>query len=448
MIKTSDAHNQLLSRFLRQNESDYSCLAAYDAQFRSRMLFHHRVPIARGADLPLLPFMFSKSAARRMNEDLVTVLGTIGKITERIFDGNRERHAHFLRLSPRQSEFATQARLSPSAPRMARPDCILDASGIKIIESNIGSGVGLIPDTHIYTKYYGDNRIINECCNRLFQTQPQYRDPLDALKVILARFPEPIWFVRSRPRDPDFCRMRMHVFLSDYLRAAGLNLLIENYPDEDDHEVLSDGDIGSIFLAISTYQLEDRFDEFIHRRDLLYGRTGCPVISAPCTLLVEHKANLAILSDGRYHHYFDEREREAITRTIPWTRRVSVELVERLTRQKNEYVLKRGADYGGRSVFIGCRISQTEFDSILRRALQDGDWIAQQFVQSIEHENAVVLDHKVVHRQFQFILRVFIFDTDVVGYFCSTTETEAVPELPGLVSGSRGVGIVAISPDA
>jgi hypothetical protein len=101
------------------------------------------------------------------------------------------------------------------------------------------------------------------------------------------------------------------------------------------------------------------------------------------------KRNLALLSQALDSDLYDEDDRDAISRYIPWTREVAdreVVFRERrdglpglLRSHQHELVLKKGQGYGGDQVFMGESTSAAQWEEAIRMALDEGDWIAQEF---------------------------------------------------------------------
>jgi hypothetical protein len=91
------------------------------------------------------------------------------------------------------------------------------------------------------------------------------------------------------------------------------------------------------------------------------------------------KASLAVLSDERNVRLFDARERAAISRLVPWTRRVeerrtrhgrrTIDLVPFVLAGREQLVLKPNDDYGGAGVVLGWTVGQSEWERALRDAL-------------------------------------------------------------------------------
>jgi uncharacterized circularly permuted ATP-grasp superfamily protein len=108
--------------------------------------------------------------------------------------------------------------------------------------------------------------------------------------------------------------------------------------------------------------------------------------------LVHKKAIFAVLTNERYAHLFNEGELQAIEAHVPWTRKFreektvyqngEVDLVEWTRSNSGKLVLKPNDDYGGHGIYIGWNSSETEWDEAIKIALENGDYLVQERVQT------------------------------------------------------------------
>jgi len=108
--------------------------------------------------------------------------------------------------------------------------------------------------------------------------------------------------------------------------------------------------------------------------------------------IVHKKAIFAVLTNERYAHLFDEAELNAIKAHIPWTRKFrdeqtenkgeKIDLVEWTRRNKSKLVLKPNDDYGGHGIYIGWASLNEEWDEAIKVALENGDYLVQERVQT------------------------------------------------------------------
>jgi hypothetical protein len=108
--------------------------------------------------------------------------------------------------------------------------------------------------------------------------------------------------------------------------------------------------------------------------------------------IVHKKAIFAVLTREKYAYLFDENELAAIRNHIPWTRRFreekttykgeDIDLVEWTRQNSNKLVLKPNDDYGGHGIYIGWASTETEWDDAIKLALENGDYLVQERVQT------------------------------------------------------------------
>jgi hypothetical protein len=193
---------------------------------------------------------------------------------------------------------------------------------------------------------------------------------------------------KDLPTEPEFRLLR------DYFNSRGAPTVICS-PEELEYEGgrLRRGDfhVDLVYKRIIIHELLNVCGE---RHPLLRayadGRV-CLVNSIRCKPL-HKKAAFELLTNEEDARRFGltDVEREVIGACVPWTRRVSerattrngerVDLIEHVRRGRDSFVLKPNDDYGGRGVFIGPKVSESEWDDALAAALE-GDYVVQEAVE-------------------------------------------------------------------
>lgn len=125
--------------------------------------------------------------------------------------------------------------------------------------------------------------------------------------------------------------------------------------------------------------------------------------SFSCKLLAK-KASLAMLSDERNAHLFDDQQRAAIHAHIPWTRRVAdrktlykgqeVDLVSFIADNRDKLVLKPNDEYGGKGVVIGWETPTEEWNQTIKQAL-NGSYVVQEKVTVIYKDFPAYIEDKL-----------------------------------------------------
>lgn len=133
--------------------------------------------------------------------------------------------------------------------------------------------------------------------------------------------------------------------------------------------------------------------------------------------LLHKKMSLAMLSDERYGRLYTPAQRRAISRHIPWTRKVReghttrggkvVDLAEFVIANRERMVLKPNDEYGGKGVVLGWTVDQSEWEQALLAALT-GSYVVQERVEvprqpfPVLLENVHFLDLAVDHDPYLF----------------------------------------------
>jgi hypothetical protein len=273
-----------------------------------------------------------------------------------------------------------------------RLDAFLKGAEIKFVEYNAENPSSL-PDQA------GLNQLLFET-SAMQQLAERYRlrqfDPVGALlESLLETYHE--WSGSGRAPNiaildwADLPTMHEFILLRNYFAGRGVPTIICE-PDELEYRdgTLRRGDfrIDLVYKRVTINEFLARYDD---RHPLLRAyasRDVCLVNSFRCKAL-HMKASFELLTDEGNAHWFTPAEREVISRTVPWTRRVAerktvrrgqeVELLEHVRRRREEFILKPNDDYGGRGISFGNRVSQAEWERMLKVALE-GDYVVQEML--------------------------------------------------------------------
>ena len=142
---------------------------------------------------------------------------------------------------------------------------------------------------------------------------------------------------------------------------------------------------------------------------------------------VHKKAIFAVLTDEAMSGLFTEEQRAVLAAHVPWTRRLvegrttragkTIDLPRFVARHRTELVLKPNDEYGGKGVFIGAEMSDTEWRSALAEALRSS-YVVQDRVE-VERQSfpepAPAPEQGVRFRDFIVDLDPFLFQDQVEG---------------------------------
>jgi uncharacterized circularly permuted ATP-grasp superfamily protein len=163
------------------------------------------------------------------------------------------------------------------------------------------------------------------------------------------------------------------------------------------------------------------------------------------------KAIFAVLTDDALQGLFSDEERAAIARHVPWTRRVSEERTRRdgkdvdlpayIRAHRAELVMKPNDEYGGKGVFIGAEMSETDWEAALAEALISS-YVVQEKVELRREAFPELGPEGLRIRELVVDLDPFIFQGEVEGFLTRLSGTS----LANVTSGGGQVPAFLVSP--
>ncbi|MGA7276104.1 MAG: hypothetical protein WBX14_14755, partial [Candidatus Udaeobacter sp.] len=181
------------------------------------------------------------------------------------------------------------------------------------------------------------------------------------------------------------------ILLRDHFAARGVRTIICS-PDEleynRDRLRCGDFEIDLVYKRMIIHEFLAEYDETHPLVRAYMNHHVCLVNPFRCKIM-HKKASFELLTDEAYESWFTSKERAAIARSIPWTRRMmdrrttyrgrSVELVDFVRENRAQLVLKPNDDYGGHGVYLGPRLDQPSWENAIATALSL-DYIVQEAV--------------------------------------------------------------------
>jgi hypothetical protein len=181
------------------------------------------------------------------------------------------------------------------------------------------------------------------------------------------------------------------ILLRDHFAARGVRTIICS-PDELEYNRgrlrCGDFEIDLVYKRIIIHEFLAEYDETHPLVRAYVNHHVCLVNPFRCKIM-HKKASFELLTDEAYASWFTSKERAAIARSIPWTRRIadrrttyhgdSVELVDFVRRNRARLVLKPNDDYGGHGVHFGPRLDQPAWDNAIATALSS-DYVVQEAI--------------------------------------------------------------------
>jgi hypothetical protein len=181
------------------------------------------------------------------------------------------------------------------------------------------------------------------------------------------------------------------VVLRNYFAAHDVQTIICS-PDELEYNRgqlrCGEFEIDLVYKRIIIHEFLARYDETHPLVRAYLNHDVCLVNPFRCKIM-HKKTSFETLTDEAYRSWFTSKERAAIARSIPWTRRMidrrtmyhdqSIELVDFVRENRARLVLKPNDDYGGHGVFFGPQLDDAAWDNAIATALSS-DYVVQQVV--------------------------------------------------------------------
>ncbi|HEY0319330.1 MAG TPA: hypothetical protein VGC66_00005 [Pyrinomonadaceae bacterium] len=420
------------------------------AHLRREMMLHGLSYGERPLGVSLRPHFLTAELYDRLTCFSETLAGAFEKIARALVEnpslmelvGLRERERRLALIDPGFPYAAINARL----------DAFIHGDEIKFVEYNAENPSSL-PDQA------GLNQVLfNVKALRTFAEQYRLRqlDPVEALrKALVATYSD--WGGVGAPNVAildwaDLPTENEFILLRDYFAERGLPTIITT-PDELEytggHLRCGEFRIDLVYKRVVIHELLEHADDNHPLLRAYLNRDVCLVNPFRCKLM-HKKAAFDLLTDVAYADWFSASEREVIAESVPWTRRLierktshrgrMVDLIEHVRRHRAAFILKPNDDYGGRGIFFGGSLSDSEWEEALSDALKDGDFIIQEALQ-IKTEVFPIFDEERWSLEPMFVdTNPFIFRGRVEGALVRLSDSPIV----NVTSGGGETGLFVI----
>ena len=383
-----------------------------------RWLSEHDVVFA-GHTIPfvLMPHFVSPGQLRRVRRAVACLSLVLDRFCDAYAEDGRLREE--LAVPAREDALI---RLDPGYPRplrICRLDACLQGYDVKFLEFNADSpaGIGYTDVLHAgLTQAIELPRVRAEFETSYTPMLPVLIDTLlGAYRELRSERPElpeaprlALVDVEGSPSVPEFR------IVCAAAEAAGLEAL---------HGTLDEVEYDGSLLRVQGEPVQ-----LVYRRALL---EDCPegdlvaaardrraaVVNPFRARVANNKKLFALLSDPRFAHLVEDRERRVIDETIPWTRVLRdgrahygdwvVELLQFVSDNRERLVLKPASDYGGHGVSLGMETDQAQWDRLIEDHVEEGDYVVQEYVPVPEEMFPTVEDGHVRMRLKRFNINPF-----------------------------------------
>jgi hypothetical protein len=208
--------------------------------------------------------------------------------------------------------------------------------------------------------------------------------------------------------------------------------------------------IDVVYKRLLVNELLDRIFELRPLVQAVKERAAILVNPFKCKPL-HKKAIFAVLTDDAREGLFSEDERSAIRAHVPWTRRVvegrakrggaTVDLPEHIRKNRDRLVMKPNDEYGGKGVFIGWEMSESEWEAALAAALR-ASYVVQEKVDLEKKSFPELGAQGLAWRDLVVDVDPYLFDGEVEGFLTRLSSTS----LANVTSGGGQVPSFLVEP--
>jgi hypothetical protein len=343
------------------------------------------------------PLFLGHAEADQVNHDLLQVRTAIASLPDLLYDGDLTMFAKAVGLTEVQAEGVLRSRPGP-VTEWVRADMYPDASGLRLLEFNMGSGVG------------GSD--IGEICRamlrypllREFARAWQLSYPDTMQEQVRLVFAESGFKPGSFPMTAFVCWPEHFAHFAPYLRklsrrwrGMGLDAHVGHLGQLRMHggRVWLRGRPVDIIFRIFLLEnlLEPRGPELMFPVLDAVGQGEVAMFTPVDGELYGSKTSLAMLSDPANRHLLSAGQAAAIDRVLPWTRMVrpgpvtledgsTVDLLEYALSHAADLVLKPALLHGGIGVVAGWDTTEQVWRDSLNQAM-GGPYVLQRRIRVI-----------------------------------------------------------------
>jgi glutathionylspermidine synthase len=351
------------------------------AMRKSRLLYGDR-PIG----VALRPHLLHHNQFQRLSQAAQHVTSALEKIAAAVVEDPKLMEE--LGLTEAERKLALVDPGFSTAGVTTRLDAFVRSDEIKFVESNAENPSSL-PDQEELNRVLFELPVMASFAKRyrLRQFSPVER----LLDTLLSTYGE--WGGSGVPNIAildwkDLPTSSEFVFLQEHFTAHGVPAIICS-PDDLEYQngQLRRGGfrIDLIYKRVIIHEFLARYNDTHPLIRAYVNHDVCLVNPFRCKIM-HKKAVFEILTDEQQQDWFTLSEKEAIHRTVPWTRRVSdrkttrrgqeINLLEFIRSNRSRLVLKPNDDYGGHGVHFGAQMNEHDWYNAIETALS-ADYVVQ-----------------------------------------------------------------------
>jgi len=409
--------------------------------------FHERGCLIGTKPIPtfIKPFFISQEAIEKTRRVSAAIISALEKVSDVYFES--EESKKLFQEDPNDVLLYNIETHLPKKLWITRLDSFMTEDWLKFIEFNCDSPGGPMY-ADVQTQLIMDTPILKEFRRRydlgfdLFM--PQVLNTLLSAYSIFGGKEKPTIAISAG--EGTSTRPEFEIII-EWFKEQGYNSLFA-HPQQFEyrHGSLYFKDV-KIHIIYRRGWIKDWSDHLDEIKPLLSAyKDGAVCVVNPLTSKIAgNKALLELLTEGRMDRMFTDFEKDAIRNHIPWTRIIAdkktnyngetVELYEFILKNKNRLIMKPSNLFGGKDVYIGCDVSDEEWEGVLKKS-QERIYVVQEKVE-IPEELMPVFEPDLVLKSKKVNMNFFTYDGKLAGGFGRTSDSS-------IINVSVGGGLIPI----
>ncbi|MFF9644132.1 hypothetical protein [Kitasatospora aureofaciens] len=360
----------------------------------SRLRLPAKLEAAHGAGSLPRPLFLDEREIRDFTDDLRGFFTLLTSLPQRLFDGDVDRYAEAVGISPRRAALMKRVGVAPIMH--GRADLHHDGTSFKLLEFNVGTHLGGTDRAELLRLHLEDEAFrsfTEEHRLDYVHTGAQIVQVLRQLGEQVTGGAEPVVaFVEADGGLKPYLHL-VHSF-QEMAERLGLRILlaeVSQLTSKDDKLYLDGTPVDVVLRYFSVNQLcADGGDGAEAEPFFRAHEAGKTLLYTPLDgLLFEQKTSLALLSDPAWRGAYSAEEAALIDRVVPWTRLLTdgettadgerVDLLDYCRAHRADLLLKPGNEDGGTGIVSGWTVDERTW----REALSGGNdkgWLVQRRV--------------------------------------------------------------------
>ncbi|MBC6446096.1 hypothetical protein [Actinokineospora xionganensis] len=347
----------------------------------------------RGRFLPC-PVFLEPGESGQIARDMLLVHDLLAALPDRLFGGDRVAFGRALGLT---EPTLSLVRRAPSGPptALARADLYRAADGFKLLELNITSALGGFENADINRAMLRHPALSSYAAERDLAFSDTFQAIVDTLRFELgdrADGRRPVVALADWPESYQTYAPRLGVMagLFDELGIDAIPCHVGHFAEVDGALTVHGRAVDAVFRFFLLEEILTQADLALVEPVMAAAERGEVVLFSRIDAeLYGNKGALAMLSDDRNTHLFDDAERECLRRFLPWTRYVrqktttedggTVDMSAYAREHQRDLILKPIMLHGGAGITAGWQVDADEWATRVAAAM-DEPWVLQRRV--------------------------------------------------------------------